>query len=240
MAAPLIPVIARFLGGFLVKQGTKTVVKQGAKTVAKKTIKTAAKKNIKKAAAKKVTKTAAKKAAAKKVTKTAAKKAVGGAATTVGTTGKKNIFNKAISKLGLISGTAWGVSELFQTAGSVLSTTLTSSGFVVPAVLGAAAGTYGFYKISKITRNKSKQDNDQKKNDTTQAAFVEYSEPVPLEKMSPKHLRQIKKMSPAQIQALRAKKYKRATAKLEKEGTQLENSKKLQNVLRARQYENAA
>ena len=36
MAAPLIPVIARFLGGFLVKQGTKTVVKQGAKTVAKK------------------------------------------------------------------------------------------------------------------------------------------------------------------------------------------------------------
>ncbi|MBO5740347.1 MAG: hypothetical protein J6R52_04785 [Alphaproteobacteria bacterium] len=228
MAVPLIPVIARFLGGFLVKQGTKTVVKQGAKTVAKKT--------IKKAAAKKVTKTAAKKA----VKKAAAKKAVRGVATTVGTTGKKNIFNKAISKLGLIGGTAWGVSELFQTAGSVLSTTLTSSGFVVPAVLGAAAGTYGFYKISKITRNKSKQDNDQKKNDTTQAAFVEYSEPVPLEKMSPKHLRQIKKLSPAQIQALRAKKYKRATAKLEKEGTQLENSKKLQNVLRARQYENAA
>ncbi len=232
MAVPLIPVIARFLGGFLVKQGTKTAVKQGVKTIAKK--------NIKKAAAKKVTKTAAKKAAAKK--------AVGGAATTVGTTGKKNIFNKAISKIGLIGGTAWGVSELFQTAGSVLSTTLTSSGFVVPAVLGAAAGTYGFYKISKITRNKSKQDKDhkskqdkgQKKNDTTQVAFVEYSEPVPLEKMSPKHLRQIKKMSPAQIQALRAKKYKRATAKLEKEGTQLENSKKLQNVLRARQYENAA
>ena len=237
MAVPLIPVIARFLGGFLFKQGTKTVVKKGVKTIAKK--------NLKKAAAKKVTKTAAKKAAAKKVTKTAAKKAaakkaVGGAAATVGTTGKKNIFNKAISKIGLIGGTAWGVSELFQTAGSVLSTTLTSSGFVVPAVLGAAAGTYGFYKISKITRNKSKQDNDQKKNDATQAALVEYSEPVPLEKMSPKHLRQIKKMSPAQIQALRAKKYKRATAKLEKEGTQLENSKKLQNVLRARQYENAA
>ena len=231
MAAPLIPVIVRFL----VKQGAKTVVKQGAKTVVKQGAKTVVKQGAK-TAAKKAAKTAAKKGAktaAKKGAKTAAKRVAKGAT-------KSTIFNKTISKLGLIGGTAWAAS-------SVLSTTLTNSGFMLPAVLGAAAGTYGFYKVSKITQNRVKRKDKAKENQENtndQGDLVEYSEALPLEKMSPEHIEQISKLSPKQIMALRTKKYKGASKKLKQKVDQAANSKKLKEKqirdLRAQQYEKAA
>ena len=138
---------------------------------------------------------------------------------------KKSIFSKGMGRLALLTGTGLSFgSAVGDMIGSVAAT-LTAPGFIVPALLGAAAGTYGYYKISKITSGN--QDLEKKESQTAQDALIEDSEPVKLEQMTPDHIKQLEKLTPAQIRALRAKKYTNASRELKDAAKKSEQSKKL-------------
>lgn len=160
--------------------------------------------------------------AAKEATKQVVKKSAKEAAKQ---TAKRSIFSKGVGRLALLTGTGLSFgSAVGDMIGSV-ATTLTAPGFIVPALLGAAAGTYGYYKISKITSGN--QDLEKKESQTAQGALIEDSEPVKLEQMTPDHIKQLKKLTPAQIRALRAKKYTNANRELKDAAKKSEQSKRL-------------
>ena len=118
-------------------------------------------------------------------------------------TTKKKAFKKAAAKTALMGGAG-------LTFGSVLSSvsaTITAPEFVIPALLGATVGAYGFYKVNTIFgKKKDSHDADSSPKTVT----IKHETSVDLKELKPKQIKQIKKLTPAQIQALRAKEYAHA------------------------------
>ena len=122
---------------------------------------------------------------------------------TIAKTAKKKAFKKAAAKTAIMGGAG-------LTFGSVLSsvgTTIAAPEFIIPALLGATVGAYGFYKVNTIFGKKKSSHNE---DSTPKTVTIKNEEPIDLKEFKPKQIKQIKKLTPAQIHALRAKEYTHA------------------------------